>query len=192
MDLQTKETRTMTNKTTLTKQASWFNPYAVNTTNGSYELKDIIFYKKDAELVYVGRGWFGNNNTLGTITFDIDGIYYRRKAKFDGKAFVMGKAGEAVLYLPFEWFKFTERQYCTNGRHATDSSYLECSSSKVDGVKFDSYQGQVRNNERIKEIKKIIKKLKAVYEDMSKHEIGYTISDINKTIERLTKSLEEA
>ena len=79
-----------------------------------------------------------------------------------------------------------------NGRYATDSAYIEYSSSSVDGVKFDSYQGQVKNYERIKEIKKIIKKLKAVYEDMSKHEIGYTISDINKTIETLTKSLEEA
>ena len=182
----------MTNKTTLTKQASWFNPYVVDTTNGRYELKNIIFYKKDAELVYVGRGWFGNNNTLGTISFDIDGIYYRRKAKFDGKAFVMGKAGEAVLYLPFEWFEFTGRQHYSNGRYATDSAYIEYSSSSVDVVKFDSYQGQVKNYERIKEIKKIIKKLKAVYEDMSKHEIGYTISDINKTIETLTKSLEEA
>lgn len=98
--------------TILAKSTSFFNPYLIEYKGRTHELKDIKFYDKKGNVISVGRGWFGNNNILGSIVIPFD-IVLRRKEKFDGEAFIVprqkeyyerNKRSKCDIYLPMEEF----------------------------------------------------------------------------------------
>ncbi len=91
-----------------------FNPFFINVGGHSYQLKDIIIYKQNGELITNGRGWFGSNNSLDF--FEIPETTKRMKVKLDGTTFIVSVKPEsyerrplnkyAILYIPYEYFDF--------------------------------------------------------------------------------------
>ncbi|MDD5453948.1 MAG: hypothetical protein PHW62_00410 [Candidatus Ratteibacteria bacterium] len=91
-----------------------YNPFFINIGGRSYELKNIIVYKKNGDLISNGRGWFGSNNSLDY--FEVPETTKRLKVKLDGSTFIVPKKKEwferhdttphAILYIPYEYFDF--------------------------------------------------------------------------------------
>jgi len=95
-----------------------YNPFFIVVGGRTYELKDIIFYKKNGETIKNGKGWFGSNNSL--TDFEIPVATKRLKIKLDGSTFIFPKKKDwyerhdttphAILYIPYEYFDFEYRE----------------------------------------------------------------------------------
>lgn len=95
-----------------------YNPFFINVGGRSYEIKDIIVYKKNGDLIKNGRGWFGSNNYLDY--FEVPETVKRLKVKLDGATFIIPKKKEwferhdstphVTLYIPYEYFDFEYKE----------------------------------------------------------------------------------
>lgn len=112
-DIIVYEVKIMTQK--LSPNSRCYNPSFVTINGKEIEIKEIILYKQNGELIKNGRGWFGSNNTtyeMGGI--EIPDVTKRLKPKFDGETFYIPKKSEysfdknlqGTLYIPFEYFNF--------------------------------------------------------------------------------------
>lgn len=92
-----------------------YNPSFVTVNGKEVEIKEIILYKQNGEIIKKSSGWFGSNNStfeMGGI--DIPDVVKRLKFKFDGETFYTPRRSEysfdknlqGVLYIPFEYFNF--------------------------------------------------------------------------------------
>jgi hypothetical protein len=95
--------------TNLTRTGGW-NPFQLYVNGTKYDVKNIQFYENGKVCASVGRGWFGNNNMIRE-PLPIPDVKLRRKPVFDGETFIIGKAGECVLYIPVGFFEFEITTY---------------------------------------------------------------------------------
>ena len=90
----------------LIKTSCW-NPYSIVVNNKAYSLGDIRFFDETGIQISCGRGWFGNNNELERVTFNLSSPVVRKtKESFIKKVpFILKKQDyndEYALYIPVE------------------------------------------------------------------------------------------
>ena len=57
------------NEFTLAQSSRFYNPYGIVIKTKSFTINDIFFYDDNGVSLHTGRGWFGSNNEIHSITF---------------------------------------------------------------------------------------------------------------------------
>lgn len=99
----------------------WSNPYSIDC-NGEKKLSNILFFNRNEVVVEVGRGWFGNNNTMPELIIDCDCVV-KRKVDYTCKtAFLisLGKYYDGIryaLYIPIDVMGFEKSIVASKGSY---------------------------------------------------------------------------
>ena len=99
----------------------WSNPYSINC-NGEKKLSDILFFNRNGVVVEVGRGWFGNNNTMPELVIDCDCVV-KRKVDYNCKtAFLISLGNDYdgiryALYIPIDVMEFEKSIVASKGTY---------------------------------------------------------------------------
>lgn len=179
-------------KENLIKETYW-NPFiAVDKNGNAYRLENIKVYSEHGVILETDRGWFGDNNDLGSVY--IGEISLRRKINLEGTENFIIKEDKKSYRLENDYtlYVYYKNIDCKFTGYSVDGLFFRSNFEIMNGYKFDDVLG-FRNNkvDRIRyseELSEAMKKMDTYNFDSHYEEVDKAI----KFIQKQHKLLEEA
>jgi len=133
-------------KANLIKQ-TYLNPFLVEDKNGNiYNIENIRVYSEKGIILETDRGWFGDNNDLGSVY--IGEISLRRKRDLNGTENFLFKEEKKSYRLEHNYtlYIYYKNIDCKFIGYTLDGLFLRSNFEILNGYKFDDVLGFRNNN----------------------------------------------
>ncbi len=152
----------------VTRGNQFYRPYVTNVNDVLRYVDKIYIYNNEGVILQINQGWLQNKQGKDITNLELNTdkkIILRRKEKFDGEIYIMITAStyksekRCILYIPNNLTQFKKVKRYLNFNY----TIVDVWESNLINAKYEVWRNEFKLNNKLYELEKQFKELKADY-----------------------------